>query len=136
MNGLGGGGADPNGGMGNIGDTPGPRSAGVPGGAGGGGLSIPGGGSAPPRGGGGGRGVSSDGTSGSASPSYAGSGGMGGGSGDKKNEDLQQYLPGGAKDPSLAKLGGPEGITSSAGPTIFEKVTKGYKNNRSTLIPE
>lgn len=133
MNGLGGGG-DANGGAGNIGDTPGPRSAGVPGGGGGGGLSIPGGSATPPRGGGGGRGVSSDG-SGAASPSYAGTGGMGGGSGGK-NEDLQQYLPGGAKDPSLAKLGGPEGITAAGGPTIFEKVTKGYKNNRSTLIPE
>lgn len=134
MDGLGGVGDDGSGGMPNLGDTPGPKSAGVPGGGGGGGLSIPGGGSNPPRGGGG-RGVSND-TNYGASPSYAGNGGNFGGSSDKKNEDLQQYLPGGAKDPTLSKAAGPEGITPSAGPTIFEKVSKGYKNSRSTLIPE
>jgi len=136
MDGLGGGGADGAGNMANIGDTPGPKSAGVPGGGGGGGLNIPGGGAGPNKTGGGGRGVSSDGPSYGASPGYAGAGIGSNNSGDKKNEDLQQYLPGGAKDPNLAKLGGPEGITASSGPTIFEKVSKGYKNNRSTLIPE
>jgi len=134
MDGLGGMG-DGAGSMANIGDTPGPKSAGVPGGGGGGGLSIPGGSATPPRGGGG-RGVSSDGSNNPSSPSYAGGGVMPTGSGDKKGEDLQQYLPGGAKDPNLAKVGGPEGITSPSGPTIFEKVSKGYKNTRSTLIPE
>jgi len=137
MDGLGGGVADGPGGPGSIPDTPGPKSAGVPGGSGGGGLSIPGAGGAAPNKGGGSRGVSSDGTNYGASPGYAGgTASIGGGSGDKNKDDLQQYLPGGAKDPNLAKAGGPEGITAAGGPTIFEKVTRGYKNSRSTLIPE
>lgn len=109
------------------------KSAGVPGG-GGSGMSIPGGGYNPGRGGGG-RGVSSDGSGSSGgNPSYA-TGNMYGGSGSKS--DLDKYLPGGEKDPNLNKKGvGPAGITSPGGLTLFEKVSKGYRNSRGTLIPE
>ena len=118
-----------------LGDGGGAKAS-VPGGGGGGGLGIPGGGYNPGRGGS--RGVSSgDGSGVGGNPSYAVGGNMfGGGSGSSK-DGLDKYLPGGEKDPSLAKKGiGPEGITSSGGLTLFEKVSKGYRNNRSTLIPE
>ncbi len=129
---------NPNSALNKLGDTPGPKSAGVPHGGGGGGLNLPGGGGGggnPNRGGA--RGISSDSTSGPGSPSYAG-GGIGGmgGSNEKNKDNLQQYLPGGEKDPHLNKFGGPEGITSPGGLTLFEKVTRGYKNTRQSLLPE
>jgi hypothetical protein len=124
---------DPNSPFNKINGGEGSKSAGVPGGGGGGGLSIPGGGYNPR---GGGRGPGPEGASYGGSPSYAGSGNYGGGSGDKNKEDLDKYLPGGEKDPTLAKKGGPEGITAPGGLTLFEKVTKSYRNNRSSLIPE
>lgn len=126
---------DPNNPLNRLGDGGGQRSAGVPGGGGGGGLGIPGGGYNP-RGGGGGRGPSGEGTNFGGTPSYAAGGSYGGGSGNNKN-DLDKYMPGGEKDPALNKKGiGPEGITAPGGLTLFEKVSKGYKNNRSTLMPE
>lgn len=113
------------------------KSAGVPGGHGGGGLNLPGGGYNPPRGGP--RGVAG---AGDDSPGYTGAGGGGagfraGGSGNGSKEDLGKYLPGGEKDPSLAKKGGPDGITPPLGGlTLFEKVSRGYKNSRTSLIPD
>jgi hypothetical protein len=97
-------------------------------------LNIPGGGYNPNNKGSG-RSLSSD----SVTPGgfASGGGGFGFGSGDKNKEELQKYLPGGEKDPNQVKKGvGPEGITAPGGLTLFEKVTKSYRNNRSSLIPE
>lgn len=125
---------DPDSPLNKLGPGADPKNGGVPTGGGGGGLSIPGGGYNPR---GGGRYPSgAEGANYGASPSYAGSGNFGGGGGDKNKDDLQKYLPGAEKDPALAKKGGPEGITAPGGMTLFEKVTKSYRNNRSTLIPE
>ncbi len=124
---------DPNSPFNKINGGEGSKSAGVPGGGGGGGLSIPGGGYNPR---GGGRGPSGEGSSYGGSPSYAASGASGGGTGGKDKEEFGKYLPGGEKDPTLAKKGGPEGITAPKGLTLFEKITKSYRNNRSSLIPE
>lgn len=130
---------DPNSALNKIGDSPTSKSAGVPNGGGGGGLNLPGGGGGGgpnPRGGA--RGLSSDSISPTGSPSYSGGGGgMGGfGNSNDKKDNLQQYLPGGSKDPQLTKNVSIEGITSPSGLTLFEKVSRGYKNTRSSLIPE
>jgi hypothetical protein len=63
--------------------------------------------------------------------------GMGGAEGSRKptaEELLKAFLPGGDKDPK--KAGALDGITSAAGLTIFQKVTRGYQRNVKSLIPE
>ena len=119
-----------------AGDASGSRSAGVPGGHGGTGLSIPGGGYNP-KGGSGGRGIGSVDSGPIGSGSGYGTAPIGSNNSASTSRDAyEKFLPGGEKDPDAKKGFGPEGITNSKGLTLFEKVTRTFKNNKTSFIPE
>lgn len=134
----------------NVGGAGGGMDLAAKGTDGGGGSSLPGG----PMGGSGGIGGSGSGFGGGADKGEAaqkgglntnilgGEGGGGGGGsygGSYGDESLRQYLPGGAKDPSVAnglsgQAAAAKEVTAPGGKSNWEKVRDRYRDNKSSLI--